>query len=152
MNSLLGTLGFLLVFHLVGGAVLGGTVRQWLHGKFACNSLFMIVWGSLFGLMPLYLGYTFFAPHGDFVYIGIEVGAFLGAILIVALTPDWFLQSFDAQRIMPVAIGGLFLMIGIVIFVVLIGAEPFVALLFLGAFGGGGLLALVTGLRGVLKP
>ncbi len=151
MNALLGTLGFLLVFHLIGGAVLGGTVRQWLRGRFACNSLFSALWGGLFGLLPLVIGVTTFGAHGDFLYIGIEIGAFIGVILLAALTPDWFLQSFDLPRIAPVAAGGLFSMIGLGIFVALLGTDPLVALVFLGAFGGGGVIAIVSGLRAMLK-
>ncbi len=151
MNTLLGMLAFLCIFHLIGGAVLGGTIRQWLHGRFGCNSLFLIVWGSLFGLIPLLLGFTTFAAHGDFLFVGLEIAAIVGAVLVVALTPDWFVQSFDSTHIAPVAMGGLFFLIGIGIFIALIGTEPIVALIFLGAFGGGGIIALVSGLRAVFK-
>ena len=151
MNTELGTAAFLLVFHLIGGSVLGSAVRQWLHGQFACNSLFLALWGALFGLVPLLLGLTEFAARGDLVIPAIEVGAFVGAMLIVALMPDWFLQSFDRERIGPVAFGGLFFLIGVGILILLVGQEPVIALVFFAAFGGSGLLVMASGLRAMLK-
>ena len=151
MNGLFAVFGFLSLFCVIGGAALGGVVRTWRKGGPSVNSLFFVIWGGLFAGIPLTMGLALFATHGMVYLFGIQLGLFIGVILLVALVPDSFLDAFDVAKIAPVAFGGLFLLIGIVAGVAMITTEPCLAIVVFAAFGGIGGLAFVQGIREALK-
>lgn len=151
MNTLVGMLAFLSLFHLIGGIALGSVLRGWLRGKFACNNLFMLVWGTLFGGVPLVIGAVQFVAQGAIYLLLIEVAVFGGAILATALIPDWFLESFPAAKLAPIAGGGIFLLVGIGMSFSLFRTEPFSALVTLVTFGGMGGAMFIFGLVRLYK-
>jgi hypothetical protein len=151
VNSQLGTLAFLSVFHVIGGVAIGSAVRGWLRGRFACRSLYLILWGAMFGLLPLVMGVMVFLPTGTVLFLGIQVGILLGTILVVALTPDWFVRAFDLQAMAPVLFGGLFFLVGVGMGVVTYGESPVSALLVGGLFAAVGGLVMVGGLVKVFR-
>jgi hypothetical protein len=151
MNELFATLAFLSLFCLIGGAAIGSVVRTWRKHGPSFNSTFLLIWGGLFAGIPFLMGIVLFAAHGAFYLLGIQLGLLIGIILLVAFVPDLFLESFDLDKIAPVAFGGLFLLIGVVVAMTSITSEPLMALVFLVAFGGIGGLLFLQGVRAALK-
>lgn len=151
MNELLGTLAFFSLFCLIGGAAIGSVVRTWRKQGPSCNSTFLLIWGGLFAGIPLLMGTVLFVAHGAFHLLGLQLGVLIGVILLVAFVPDLFLESFAFDKMAPVAFGGLFLLIGVVVAVITITSEPLIALVFLVAFGGIGGLLFLQGVRAALK-
>ncbi len=150
MNDPIFVLIFLSIFHIIGGIAVGSTLRGLRHG-FPSGRLFFLIWGTLFGCMPLAIGFETFA-NADVVYLfALEMIVLAGAILGAALMPDWMLDAFSSAELLPLAIGGLFLLIGIIVGGVLLKTEPIVALAFGGIFGGVGALVFFSGLRSLLR-
>jgi hypothetical protein len=111
MNDPIAQLGFLCVFHLLGGAAIGSVLRNALRGKFACNSIFFLVWGGLFGGMPLVFGVQELqkgAPN----FLAIQFAVFIAAIFVVALIPEDLMTTLRSPNISIIAIGGVFLTLG----------------------------------------
>jgi len=73
-------LGFLCVFHLIGGAALGYALRGVLRGNFSCNSFFFFLWGGLFGGIPLAFGIQEFQKGAPY-FLAIQCVVFAIAIL-----------------------------------------------------------------------
>ncbi len=151
MNELFGMFAFFSLFCLIGGAAIGSVVRTWRKHGPSFNSTFLLIWGGLFSGIPILMGTVMFGAHGAFYLLGLQVGLFIGIILVVAFVPDLYLESFDFDKIAPVAFGGLFLLIGVVLAVAMITTEPLMALVFLLAFGGIGGLIFLQGVRAALK-
>lgn len=151
MNGLFAVFGFLSLFCVIGGVALGSVVRGWRKKGLSCNSIFFVIWGGLFAGIPLLMGTVLFAAHSAVYLFGIQLGLLIGTILLVAFVPDAFLESFDFAKIAPVAFGGLFLLIGVVVAVTTITTEPLMALLFLVSFGGIGGALFVQSIRDALK-
>lgn len=151
MNELLGMFAFFSLFCLIGGAAIGSVVRTWRKRGPSCNSAFLLIWGGLFAGISLLMGIFLFGPHGAFYLLGLQLGLLIGIILLVAFVPDMYLGAFDMEKIAPVAFGGLFLLIGVVVAAMTITSEPLMAIVILLAFGGIGGLAFVQGLRAALK-
>jgi hypothetical protein len=143
-------LGFLSIAHLVGGIAVGSMLRR-LRNGFTCHSLFLLVWGALFGGMPLFIGVGMFVLHGMPYLVGVEVLVFVGAIVAAALIPSWFLESFNSAETVSIAIGGLFMLTGIVVGVLRFKSDAGFALVFGGLFGGIGGLAFISGLTSLFK-
>ena len=144
-------MGLLGMFHLIGGVALGIPLRQWLRGRFSCNSIFFVVWGAMFGVLPLVIGFNVFVPHGATDEFNLELALLLVPILIVVLLPDRFLASFDARAILPVAIGGVFLLVGLGVGAALYSSSPLTALIIGGVFGGLGGMVLIAGVVSALR-
>ncbi len=147
----LGMLGFFAIFHVGGGIAIGSTIRQWLHGGFSLQQPFLLIWGAMFGGIPLCVGAGIFLSQGMPFLIAVQLGVLVATISVTALIPGWFLESFDLAVAMPVLIGGLFLVVGFGIGVSLWRTDTGGALLMLGVFGGVGALVFVLGLLKVLK-
>lgn len=67
MDNPLFLLGFFSIFHLIGGGAIGATLRRWVQRGLQAgivNSLFMLVWGGMFGCMPLAFGLQPMAENG----------------------------------------------------------------------------------------
>ncbi len=151
LNDQVVVLGFLSVFHLIGGVAIGSVVRGWLRRGFSLRGLFLLIWGGMFGVMPLLIGAGMFTLGGKPYLVVLQIAVLALAILVTALTPDWFLESFDSQALGSVAFGGLFMLVGAIVFVALVQSEPLVALFFIAVFGGSGALVLVSGVKSALK-
>lgn len=151
MNGLISTLAFVCLFHVIGGAAVGSTVRGWLRGRVACSSMYMVVWGGFFGGVPLVLGYNLLVPQGGILYFGIELAVLFGTIALVALLPDWFVQSFDGRAIAPVALGGIFLLTGLAVGMSTFAESPLTALGIGGLFAGVGGLVFISAVVRAIK-
>ena len=149
MTELIGTLGFLSIFHILGGIALGSTVRG-LRNGFEGSKLFFLVWGSMFGCMPLAIGAQTFAEANTMYLFVIEILILAGAIAVTAFTPDWILESFTSPDVVTIEMGGLFLFIGVVVGVSMLKTNPLLTLLFGGTFAGAGAFLLYRGLRTIL--
>jgi hypothetical protein len=111
MNNSITQLGFLCLFHIIGGAAIGSVLRGVLRGKFACNSFFFVIWGGLFGGIPLLFGIQEFQKGAPY-FLMIQFAVFAAAIFVVALVPDDLLAALRSPNIFSIAIGGVFLMLG----------------------------------------
>ena len=116
MNYPITQLGFICIFNLIGGIVIGLVLRGVMHGKFSCNTIFLLIWGVLFGGMPLLFGAEEF-QKGAPLFLLVQVAAFGLPIVIVALISDEFFETLRSPNIASIAIGGAFLLIGIAILV-----------------------------------
>jgi hypothetical protein len=56
-------LGFVSIFHIIGGAAIGSGLRRLSHG-FAIQPIFLVVWGVFFGVLPLSIGASELAAKG----------------------------------------------------------------------------------------
>jgi hypothetical protein len=150
MNSPLAQLGFVSLFHVIGGIAMGSALRG-LRGGFSGGTLFLLVWGGMFGCMPLAIGANEFGRTGGPAFFAIELGVLIAAILVTALMPDTLLESLKSPLVAPIAVGGIFFAIGIGAGVLIAQTDLLPALLFGGCFAGAGALAFVSGLAKLLK-
>ncbi len=117
MDNPLFFLGFLSVFHVIGGGAVGATLH-WLvkRGLRAgvVNSLFMLVWGSMFGCMPLAFGLQPLA-EGEIPWLFPAQLAVLGAAVVISF---FFIEQIQAKFFRPpfflMAFGGIFAAVGLV--------------------------------------
>ena len=112
MNNSITQLGFLCIFNLIGGAAIGSVLRGVLRGKFACNSIFFLIWGGLFGGMPLVFGIQEFQKGAPY-FLMIQLAVFATAILVVAFTSNELLNTLRSPNISTIGIGGVFLLLGV---------------------------------------
>ena len=150
MNSLFSQLGFVGLFHVIGGIAIGSALRGLRRG-FSGNTIFFLVWGGMFGCMPLAIGWNALNAAGKPEFFALELGMLIAAILITALMPDTMLESLKSPQVAPIAFGGLFLLIGIGAGAIMIQTDLLPALVFGGCFAGAGGLVFISGLAKVLK-
>jgi hypothetical protein len=113
MNNPIVQLGFLCIFHLIGGVALGSVLRGALRGNFSCNSFFFLIWGGGFGGMPLVFGIQEF-QKGTPYFLVVQCAVLVIAILVVAFISDELLATLRSPNISSIAIGGVFLLLGMV--------------------------------------
>jgi hypothetical protein len=113
VNSSITQLGLLCIFHLIGGAAIGSVLRGALRGRFSCNAIFFLIWGGLFGGMPLVFGIQDLGK-GTSDFLIVQVAVLGAAILAVALVPEDLLATLRSPSIFTLAIGGVFLTLGAV--------------------------------------
>ncbi len=151
MNDPLLTLGFFCVFHLIGGIAIGKGLRQ-LLGRQWSGVLFLLVWGSMFGIMPLLISGSQFAKLEMPYAIYVELFVLIAAILLTALLPEEFIGTFNQPPVIGAGVGAIFFVMGGVLLFVLAREDLGQALLIGGIFmlvGGG---VLFAGLYSALKP
>lgn len=143
-------LGFLSLFHIIGGAVIGTTLRG-LRGGLSCNTPFLLMWGVGFGGIPLMFGWMMFNQQGMLYLLIAQILVFVGAILLAALQPAWVFEPFKTPAVRMIGTGGICLIIGVTIGIATVQQEPMVALLFGGIFGGVGALVMANGVKTLFK-
>ena len=149
MNELIGQLAFVSIFHVLGGIAIGSTVRSLRKGLDG-RGIFFLIWGAGFGCMPLAIGAGIFSQaHAMYLFV-IEVLVLAGAIGVMAFIPDWMLEMFTSPEMMPIEMGGLFILIGVIVGGAMLKTNPLFTLLFGGSFAGAGALLFVRGLRALL--
>lgn len=111
----------LLIFNLVGGLVIGSVLRGFIRGKLACNSIFLFVWGAVFGGIPLLAGIAEF-ERNPFLPAA-QIFVFAVTIIVVALAPDILVESFATPPLRDTIIGGLCAAIGIALLIATL-ADP----------------------------
>lgn len=102
---------FALIFNLIGGVAIGSVMRGILRRQVACHSLFLLVWGAGFGGLPLIFGVQLLDRWPWF--LALQLFIFAAAILVTALVPDLYLESFKSPLVTYIGIGGVMLLIGI---------------------------------------
>ena len=158
LNSPLGMLSFLSLFHVIGAAGLGYGLRgvwNWLRGKEGGrgNALFLIVWGAGFGGIPFFFGLDLARQGKPAVFLG-EVlvwgSTFLVALLAWDEVMEW-LRPFLHPDVFLVAFGGIFMLAGAAAGSFIVREDPLFALLFGGLFVVIGGVIYFAGLRRLLK-
>lgn len=150
MSDLIVTLGFISIFHFIGGVTVGSALRN-LNNGFAFRKVFFLIWGLLFGCMPLALGIQAFLKAGAAHLFAIELIVLVGAILGAAFIPDWVLESYNSADLFSIGFGGLFFLVGLIVGVELLRTDLIAGLVLGGTFGGVGVVMLFFGLRSLLQ-
>lgn len=150
-------LGFLSVFHIIGGIALGSSIRgirQLIRGEGGSlsNALFFIVWGGMFGCMPLTFGFEPTIPN--WVLIA-QVLILVAAVVITAIwgrtALDWLKPVFNVFTGLLV-LGGIFMIAGLLgAYTTLKGGDLSTALILGLVFGIIGLGIFILGLAGLFK-
>lgn len=150
-------LGFLSIFHIIGGIALGSSVRgirQLIRGEGGSlsNSLFFIVWGGMFGCMPLAFG---FDPAIPFWVLAAQVLILAAAFIITAIfgrtALNWLKPVFNVFTGL-MAFGGIFMAAGLLgAYATLKEGELATALILGLVFGIIGLGIFILGLAGLFK-
>ncbi len=144
MSDELALLGFLSLFHLIGGIVAGSSLRRGIHQGWSCNLFGAIFWGIAFGGFPLFIGVSGFVRMGVLYLAAVELLVFVSALLAAMLMPDWIPEVFNVSALAPILFGGVFMVIGVILFMAIAGDSLLYALLALAAFGGSGAVVFVT--------
>ncbi len=142
MNDPIYTLGMLCVFHLIGGIGVGKGLRQ-LFARQLKGVLFFLVWGSMFGIMPLWIGSSSFARMQMPYAIYIELFVLIAAIAVTALLPQEIWDSLSSPPVIATGIGAIFFLAGLGGFFLILSQNVGDALLVGGIFMlvGGGTMA-----------
>jgi hypothetical protein len=111
MNNALMQNGFLLVFQLAGGIAMGSVVRGILRRQAGCNSIFIFVWGLVFGGVPLAAGLEM-SQQAPWLLI-VQVSVLLISLGITALLPDIILDSLKSPPVSQLVFGSVFFVIGV---------------------------------------
>jgi hypothetical protein len=109
-------LGFICLFNLIGGMVIGLALRGIKRGKLACNTFFMLIWGILFGGMPILFGIEEFQRGAPFLLLA-QIASFVIPIGIITLISEEFFETLRSPNVICIMLGGLFLMLGIAILI-----------------------------------
>ena len=150
MNSLLAQLGFVGLFHVIGGIAIGSALRGLRRG-FSGGTIFLLVWGGMFGCLPLAIGWNALGATGKPDFFMLELGILIAAILITALMPDTMLESLKSPQVAPIAFGGLFVLIGVGAGAIIVQTDLLPGIVFGGCFAGAGAISFVSGLAKLLK-
>lgn len=142
--------GFVSIFHVIGGAAIGVGLRRLLRGV-SVQPIFLIVWGSFFGVVPLFIGAVELAAKGMPLFFAAEIAVLLGTILLVAFIPDWIAEAFQSQNIYLMLFGSVFLLAGIGAGIAAWQEDVAAGLAMLFIFGGAGALMFGIGLTKLLK-
>jgi hypothetical protein len=143
-----GPIAFISIFHVIGGAALGITLRGWANNPTRENLFrraFFLVWGGMFGCMPLVFG----VENGT---LAVQVVVLLIAIAVPFFWLDRLREMFSDQNVVLVGFGGIFLIAGLVAGGALLREREWLfAALFGGIFSlvGGGIF--FAGLRNLLR-
>lgn len=148
-------LGFVLSlvapFHVAGGAALGIALRNLFQDGFKLSGIFQqgffLVWGSMFGGIPLAFGLAL----GVGWVIALQLCIFVGTIAFVMVRYSW-LRALYGQPGMLVATFGLgFFVVGIAVGSLLADAEAPTGLLLALIFGGIGAVIIGIGVWLLLR-
>ncbi len=152
------TLGFLSLFHIIGGIALGSAIRGiWRNvrsrGEGAwMPSIFFVVWGSMFGCMPFAFGFdptlpAWFLPAQLLIW-----GApFILATFFGRAVLDWAGPLFNIGTGL-IVFGGIFMIAGLLGgYMIFSDGELFQAMLLGGIFGVIGLSIFILGLANLFK-
>jgi hypothetical protein len=103
---------FLLPFHLGGGAALGVALRNIVKERVKLSSItrngFLLMWGSMFGGLPLVFGLSM----GTAWFFLLELAIFLGAIVVVAVAYEWLRELYSQPGMFVASFGFVFFLIG----------------------------------------
>jgi len=142
-------LAFLLPFHVGGGAAIGVALHRLFRGGIRLdglgNNAFLLIWGLLFGGMPLVFGLN----QGWF--FGLQLAIFVGTIAVVAVGYEWLRELYRQPGMFIASFGLAFLLIGASIVITSLQEGDAAAPLFGLVFGGVGGLILLVGVVMMLR-
>jgi len=147
-------LAFLSLFHIIGGTVFGSTLKKMHQDGLSGvrNSGCLLIWGVMFGGMPLAFGLTEFAESGIIWLFPAQLTIFAGAILITYLFGTYIKSILDQKSIKLMAGGGFFFIAGGFPAYISSQEAPWWVSALIGIlFCGSGVLLFVQGLRIALK-
>ena len=151
LDSPLFLLGFMSLFHIIGGSVIGSTLKK-MRQAGAANGGCLLIWGVMFGGIPLAFGAAELAQSGVVWMLPAQLLIFLGSIVITFLFGSSLKDMLNQESIKFMAAGGFFLVGGILAATILMHEEEG---LMSGIFGflicGAGTLLFVRGLRIALR-
>jgi hypothetical protein len=113
MNSAITQLGALCLFQLIGGAAIGSFVRALLRRSFSSTSFFFLIWGAFFGGIPIFFGVGQM-QSGSPWFLVVQLAVFFGAIVLIAFISDELLSALRSGNTITIAIGGVFLVFGVI--------------------------------------
>jgi hypothetical protein len=161
MNDPLASLAFLSLFHIIGAAAVARGLRVMWSGLrdkkpgAAFNSLYLFVWGALFGCMPFAFGLQLAAKaSGTPLVLFGEAAVWGSAFLITLLAGDrvaGWLRSFFNADVAFIAFGGLFMLVGVGVGLLAGRSQPLSGLLIGGLFTLVGGVVFAIGLWNLLK-
>ena len=161
MDSPLSLLGFLSIFHVIGAVALANGLRgvwHWHSSKERGlgNALFFIVWGAMFGCMPLAFGLGMVTDQEmgtPLVLLGQAIVwgmTFLIALFFWDDVIDW-LRPFLHPTTFLVGFGGIFMLVGAVTASFVIRDDLLFGLTFGGIFLLVGGIIFALGIWNLLK-
>lgn len=152
LNSPLFLLGFLSVFHIIGGSVIGTTLHKMRRGNNVPGQTVLFLWGIMFGGLPLLFGVGMSQEPGAAWLLPAQFTILFGTILVTFLWGDSLKDTLNQKSIKLMSGGGAFMIIGsLAVSALFSEGEWWLTLLFGGVFIGVGLLLFIGGLRIVLR-
>ncbi len=140
---------FLLPFHIGGGAAIGIALHRLFRGGIRSGSLgnnvFLLIWGLLFGGMPLVFGL------GQGRLLWLQIAIFGGTIVAVAFGYEWLRELYRQPGMFIASFGLAFFLIGVSIVITALQEGDATAPLFGLVFGGIGGLILLAGVVMMLR-
>jgi len=151
LSEALTILGFLSIFHIIGGVAVGVGLRKWRSAwksQLSRTPPFLLLWGILFGGMPLIFGLA-----GGLRSIFVAQAVILLASVAVTF---WFFdplkEMLSHQYMFLIAFGGVFIVVGVIVGGLMIRTETgWQALLAGSIFLVVGTLILASGVAQWLK-
>jgi len=160
LDSPLGLLAFLSLFHVIGAMALAYGLRGVWSGlrekKPGVGSrLFFVLWGAMFGCMPFAFGLGLATEDGGTPFVLLGQALIWGSVFLIALLAwddilDW-LRPFLHADVFLVAFGGLFMLVGTGVAALIARDELLFGLLFGGIFTLVGGLCFALGVWRLLK-
>lgn len=141
-----------LLIPILGGVLLGITVRNWLRGHMGRGTFSNAVRGVFLGGISLIIGILSFVRDNEIFLLLAAAILFPAATIITALIPDSLIEPFGDPAVSDIAKGGLLLLLG-VITVLVIGPDQDIVTRIVGfvVFGGLGITFLFSGLKRLYK-
>ncbi len=150
LQSSLAFLGFLCIFHVIGGVMAGSFFRQLRRGG-AWREFSRLVVGVAFGGLPILLGASVFFEPGIPFFVAAEVGAFILAVLGTLFFPDSLADSLGSKQVVQVAVGGVSFAIGLLVAVLSLRQGAFVPVIIGLVFVVVGVVVFVPAFKALLK-
>jgi hypothetical protein len=113
--------------------------------------LFLILWGGLFGGIPLLIGWEIFLEEGLPILCIAQGAVFLGAILGAAFLPSVLVESLVSANTAIMGFGGIFLLVGVGVAAAMFRENLLLALIIGLVFGVVGVGAVLLGFWNVLR-
>ena len=142
---------FFSLFHIPGGFIVGRGLRQLVAGTRDSRSAFLLIWGVMFGGIPLCIGAPIFALTGAPQLFAAQVGILIAAVVAGLVLKDEYLEAFAVPAVGLALFGGALLLAGIALVIWAIPRGPGEAVVIGSLLGAGGLAIVAGGLISQLK-
>lgn len=118
-------LGFLSLFHIVGGSVVGATLRNMRQAGLSgvTNQGCLLVWGVMFGGLPLLFGLAAFREYGDWWLLPTQITILIATILIVFLLGSSLREMLGQESVKWLGAGGFLAITGMLTASILMGQK-----------------------------